>query len=152
MTLLEHLQHDFPHLRFVQEQTFTWTPTQRTIRHAPLQTAADHAQLLHEVAHAVLNHTSYDTDIQLIDMERQAWEYAVHHLAPRYDMAMTMDDAIVQSSLDSYRDWLHRRSTCPTCSAVGIEQSWHTYRCLQCTRVWRVNEARTCRLRRYRAH
>lgn len=140
---------DFSHLSFCKGDTFQWSPHTHTITHPAVTTVSDLAQLLHEIGHAELRHQTYARDIQLIQIEREAWEYAISTLAPRYQVSITPEDEIVQSSLDTYRQWLHDRSTCPTCTAVGLEYDTGAYRCLSCQQQWRVNEARTCSLRRY---
>mgnify|MGYP000847227813 FL=1 len=145
--LADQLGRDFPAFRYQEAPTFSWSPTTHTITY---QAEADAGHLLHELAHAILEHHTYQRDITLIDMERQAWEYAAATLAPRYGISLTMDDDIVQDALDSYRHWLHARSTCPDCSAVGIEIRKQHYRCLHCNSEWRVNDARNCQLRRRR--
>lgn len=150
LTVLDRIRADFPTIRFRQGDAFAWMPEQRTIIHPPLGSDDAVRQLLHELGHAELAHDHYQRDIQLIDMERDAWLYAVQSLAPRYGLELQMTDAIVQQSLDSYRQWLHDRASCPTCHAVGLETARQRYRCLQCNESWRVNEARTCQLRRYK--
>ena len=147
---LAKIKLDFPDIIFKKSDVFSWSPETQTVFYKNLQQKSDFAQLLHEIAHAKLQHESYQRDITLIDMERSAWEYAVDMLAPAYNLPLQMDDDIVQDSLDSYRDWLHSRSICPNCEAVGMEITKHRYRCLQCHSEWRVNEARSCELRRYR--
>lgn len=81
-------------------------------------------------------------------MERDAWQYAKDTLGQTYDQAI-LDDT-VEDALDSYRDWLHARSTCPACQATGIQTKKEEYKCLACRTKWRVNEARICALRRYK--
>lgn len=147
---LTKIKLDFPDITFKKGDVFSWFPKTQTVFYKNLRQKNDFAQLLHEIAHAKLQHESYQRDITLIDMERSAWEYAVDMLAPAYNLPLQMDDDIVQDSLDSYRNWLHSRSICPNCEAVGMEIAKHRYRCLQCHSEWRVNEARSCELRRYR--
>lgn len=105
-------------------------------------------QLLHELSHALLHHKTYERDIELIGLERDAWEYTKTTLADHYTVVIPED--FVQSSLDSYRDWLHARSTCPTCTATGLEITKNAYRCPVCGGEWKVNDARIYGLRRYR--
>jgi len=107
----------------------------------------DTGLLLHELAHALLNHIDYSRDIELLVMERQAWDKA-KELATKYDLEI--EDEFIQSNLDTYRDWLHSRSTCPKCNANGLQIKSSLYHCLACNNKWRVNEARTCALRRYK--
>ncbi len=103
--------------------------------------------MLHELGHALLGHTSYKRDIELIVMEREAWEQA-RSIGNRFGHPVT--DEIIEDALDTYRDWLHRRSLCPNCAMTGIQTDNYTYHCPTCTQSWRVNEARTCQLKRYR--
>lgn len=144
--LLSVLQRDFPHFSFVASDVFSWSPPTQTIFYA---NEHDAPQLLHELAHAELGHAAYARDITLLTMEREAWEYAVSTLAPRYNVPLQFDDDCVQDSLNTYRDWLHARSQCPQCHAVGIETRTRVYSCLLCHAAWTVNEARQCQLRRH---
>lgn len=146
---LATIKHDFPDLHFEKGPVFAWNSESRTIFYKNTLSHQDFVQLLHEIAHAQLNHKTYQRDIQLIDMERAAWEYAVANLAPKYNLKLSMNDAIVQDFLDSYRDWLHQRSLCPECGAVGLQAAAATYQCLNCQTRWRVNQAKSCQLKRY---
>ena len=143
-SLLQKLRQDFPAISFVQGDTFRWSPKNTTVYYA---NTSDAPLLLHEVAHAALAHTDYAYDIELLKMERDAWEYACTILAKNY--AVTISQDVSESSLDSYRDWLHDRSVCPTCQATGAQTAPRRYKCLACDSAWRVNEARARALRRY---
>lgn len=149
IALLTRLKRDFTDLAFVSGDAFAWSPATKTIYYGALDQSGI-VELLHELAHATLGHDEYRSDVGLLEMERQAWEYAVQTLAPRYQVALSMDDDIVQDALDSYRDWLHVRSRCPDCTAVGLQSGSAEYRCLYCHTVWSVNQARSCRLKRYK--
>lgn len=144
-SLANNLQPDFSAFIFKASDEFRWAPQENTIFYD--QTSDDYASLLHELAHAVLQHENYTKDITLIEMERDAWQYAVTTLAPKYKT--TINDNIVQDSLDTYRDWLHARSTCPNCKATGVQTKKSQYKCVLCATQWRVNDARICALRRY---
>lgn len=144
-SLLDRLTADYPELTFQAGDHDRWSPAEQTVYYD--QAAKDSATLLHELSHALLKHIDYDKDIGLIDMERDAWAYAADTLGPKYGVAI--DDDIVQDSLDSYRDWLHARSTCPTCSSTGIQTQSNGYKCVACRATWLVNDARICALRRY---
>jgi hypothetical protein len=144
-SLLPRLQADFSQWKFESGEHFTWSSNQQTIYFVD---SGDPAYLLHEIAHALLGHSSYDRDIDLIKLERDAWDTAVHKLAPKYDIEI--DSSLVQDNIDTYRDWLHARSLCPNCSSVGYQTKQSVYSCPVCSRTWRVNEARTCELRRYK--
>ncbi len=130
-----------------QSDNFYWDPAANTVFYNPNAQNAS-LFLLHELGHALLGHGAYNTDIELIGMERAAWERA-KQLCHQYGIAAQSD--IVQDSLDTYRDWLHARSLCPHCGATGVQAGAQSYQCFNCNTTWRVNEARTCALRRYKA-
>lgn len=146
-SLAAKLQLDFPDIRFESSDDFYWSPSTSTI-HAPVITdKKDTLTLLHEVAHALLGHHHFKRDIDLIRIEREAWDYVRDTLAPRYAIPAREDD--IEDMLDTYREWLHARSTCPQCSLTGIQTDTSLYRCLGCGSDWRVNDARRCGLKRY---
>lgn len=143
-SVLKSLKANYPQFSFKLGDAFLWSSSDNTIYYTKSDDQA--IFLLHELAHALLGHSSYNRDIELITMERQAWDYTIK-LAPQYGVAISND--VVQLTLDSYRDWIHDRSTCPKCKATGIQIDKYTYSCPACDQQWRVNEARTCALRRY---
>jgi hypothetical protein len=145
-SLIASLKRDFPTYPFLPGEEFLWSPEKQAIFYIP--NSNDQASLLHELAHAVLNHVAYTRDIELLELERAAWQYAADHLATPY--SVTIPPEQVEDSLDTYRDWLHARSTCPTCKATGLQTKKNEYRCIACGDKWRVNDARFCALRRYR--
>ena len=132
-------------LVFLKGEFFSWDHTTHTITFNPSDPLAN-AYLLHEFGHALLGHTDYSHDIELLQIERAAWDKAVK-IAKEYEVSLDSDT--VEDSLDTYRDWLHDRSLCPKCSATGIQIGALVYRCVACNASWRVNEARNCALRRY---
>ncbi|HEV7952287.1 MAG TPA: ImmA/IrrE family metallo-endopeptidase [Candidatus Saccharimonadales bacterium] len=145
ISLANKLQSDFTAYTFKASDEFRWSPQENIIFYD--QNSDDIASLLHELAHAALGHASFTKDITLIEMERDAWQYAITKLAPAY--ALTINDETVQDSLDTYRDWLHARSTCPHCKATGVQTKKNIYKCILCATKWRVNDARICALRRH---
>jgi|SRR6266542_3048623 len=142
-SLASLLQEHYPEFHFQPGETFRWSPDSQTIFYE----GNDLSALLHELAHAILGHQHYLKDMELIEMERDAWEHAKSKLSPRY--SITIEDEIIEAALDSYRDWLHARSSCTTCGSTGIQTTANIYRCIACKTSWRVNEARICALRRY---
>jgi hypothetical protein len=146
-SLLERVTGDFSDLTFVSGEHFEWQPDSHTIVYDVDDPYFD-AHLLHEVSHATLKHASYDRDIDLIAMERDAWQLAKIEMADRYNVRVPA--SILHHDMDTYREWLHARSTCPHCESNGLQIKKREYRCVTCLKIWRVNEARTCQLRRYR--
>jgi hypothetical protein len=145
--LLETLAQAYPAVTLQASDHFEWQPAAATIMY-DLDDPLFAPRLLHEFGHATLKHSKYDRDIGLIAMERDAWQIARVELAPKLSVDIPGD--IIHHDMDTYRDWLHARSTCPHCQSSGLQVSKHQYKCVTCLKTWRVNEARTCRLRRYR--
>lgn len=145
-SLLVNVIDRFPEVQFVEAEDFSWSPDKQTVFYVATEENAD-ALLLHELGHSLLGHHDYQRDIQLIGMETDAWEKATT-LAKEF--SVSIKDDTIQDHLDTYRDWLHERSRCPECEATGHQVGRLQYRCLACMSEWRVNEARTCQLRRYR--
>lgn len=140
---------DCPEIIFASGDDFYWESTVNTIHHPPISTKEQLYLLLHEIGHANLGHSNYSSGAELLRMERDAWNYATNQLAAKYELDIDALSELAEVALDSYRDWLHRRSTCPECGAVGAEGSKDTFNCLVCHQSWRANEARSCQLRRY---
>lgn len=145
-SMINSLSKDHPQFTFVSADEFWWSAKEKAVHYSP---SVEHATefTLHELSHALLDHQGYRVDIDLIKLERDAWDYAKNTLAPRYDLVI--DEDIIQDNLDTYREWLHSRSKCPDCSSTGLQSTPNSYRCLACGHAWRVNEARLCALRRY---
>lgn len=132
-------------LTFRSSSHFHWHYPSRTVYYDPHDAQAS-AYLLHEYGHALLGHRGYAHDVQLVAMERAAWSTGCRVGA---GWQLTVDDDLIESSLDTYRDWLHARSRCPHCNATGLQRSDGTYTCLACFTHWHANSATTCQLRRY---
>lgn len=144
-SLIHKLKTLHPDISFVRGDSFFWAPESRTITYAPDEAHASQLTL-HELSHALLGHTIYKRDVELLAMETAAWERA-KALADIHSVRYSED--VTQDHLDTYRDWLHARSTCPHCTANGYQTATSHYECPACTHTWRVNEARLCALRRY---
>lgn len=147
--LIVELRARFPHLRFTAGDQFYWSPETGEIFYET-GNDAQHAvwSLLHETGHALSGHHSYKADFELLHMEMDAWERA---RSLSQELGLTMDEEHIQNSLDTYRDWLYKRSICPTCGTKSLQQgdSDH-YRCFNCHTVWKVSANRFCRAYRRR--
>jgi hypothetical protein len=139
----------FPELRFTPGKQFYWSPETGEISYE----AKGHDKkaiwsLLHETGHALLDHRSYQADVELLKLEVAAWERARELAA---DLGLTINDDHIQNSLDTYRDWLHKRSICPSCGTKCLQQGdFVHYRCFNCHTVWKVSANRFCRAYRRR--
>jgi hypothetical protein len=147
--LLEDLSALLPEVTYEPGDAFRWSPREQQIIYRLTQhpTEFDTWALLHEVGHAQLNHKTYNSDLELLLLEVAAWEKAVETGA---DLGILIDPDHMQDCLDTYRDWLHQRSTCPVCLASCLQISNVTYRCHNCTTEWRVSTSRFCRAYRRR--
>lgn len=144
---LKTLRAHFPEITFKKSDAFCWSPVHATVYTGSLENESDLVTLLHETGHALAGHTTYPHDIELLKLEREAWEIARTRIAPLFDIKVK--DETIEEALDSYREWLHARSICPACDSTGVQQDESRYRCLACATIWKVNDARTCQLRRY---
>ena len=143
-SLTKQLAQKFPEFRFKPGDQYMWSPSTQTVFFHSDE--PDPAQLLHELAHGILGHDDYRKDIALLTMERDAWEEA-KKIGETFDVPIS--DEAIEDYLDTYREWLHARSTCPNCAATGVQVKQAHYRCVACSHEWRVNDARVCELRRY---
>lgn len=140
--LILKLKQDYPTLTFTKGSLLCWSPIKQQIFYDPTANDKGVYGVLHEIGHARLNHTSYETDADLVKKEILAWEEA-YTIAKEYDVLL--DDEHVQDCLDTYRDWLHKRSTCPTCSSKGIQTGHERYTCINCQHQWQVSHSQLCR-------
>ncbi|MCL2038055.1 hypothetical protein FWG95_03575 [Candidatus Saccharibacteria bacterium] len=139
--LVIRLQRDFPEFRFEKSEIAHWSPSTVTVFYGDKE-----AELLHELGHALLDHNDFAADIELLHIERDAWEKA-RQLAPKYEVEI--DDDTVETALDGYRDWLHARSLCPHCRQTGLQDNQTLdYYCVNCNARWQANDARVCGLKR----
>jgi hypothetical protein len=149
---MEHIAHKvraaYPQFTFIAGTTAYWSPRDRTIHYA-VDGTHSLAGLLHELAHGILQHTTYHTDLELLHKEITAWELA-QSLAKTYDTHI--DAEHIQDCLDTYRDWLHKRSTCPVCHMNGLQADIQAYNCLNCGHTWHVSSSRFCRPYRRSTH
>lgn len=142
--LLTKLRVDLPNVSFEPGDTFSWSPehSRITYRTDSRKKPQNSWALLHEAAHALLGHSSYRRDAELLLLEVAAWKCA-KELA--HKSGATISEDHIQDCLDTYRDWLHQRSTCPRCSTVSFQISARKYRCHNCLATWMVSKARFCR-------
>ncbi len=144
-SLLLELNTKFPQITFEPSERFAWSPDKQTVFYD--ETDDNALELfLHELSHGLLGHHDYQKDIELLAMETAAWEKAFS-LAKEFNTKI--DEDVSRKHLDTYRDWMHARSTCPDCEATGYQTKKDTYTCVACGGSWRVNEARLCGLKRY---
>jgi ribosomal protein RSM22 (predicted rRNA methylase) len=145
--LLSRLRHDHPDIVFCPGEVFMWSPRESTVYYptADKMNTKFCYSLLHEAGHALLKHDKFSSDINLVQIERAAWDKAVE-LAGKYEL--DIPDAHIELCIGTYRDWLHARAMCPNCHQCGLQTSKRAYKCIFCQREWQVNESRLCRVTR----
>lgn len=149
--LIAKLLARYPDLKFVPAQQFVWSPETGEILYSTSAAERPEAawSLLHETGHALLGHKSYKADFELIRLEAEAWQKA-QELGR--DFAIEIDQDHIQDCLDTYRDWLYKRSICPVCTTKCLQQDdFVHYKCFNCHAVWRVSASRFCRAYRSKA-
>ena len=141
---LKQLSLAYPGLTFKPAAQFCWSPKTNEICYKTDGFGPTAVwSLLHETGHALLQHTTYQADFQLIKLEVAAWEKAK---LLGHNLGVIIDDDHIQDCLDTYRDWLYKRSICPSCRTKCLQQNdFSHYRCFNCHTVWRVTPSRFCR-------
>ncbi len=144
---IRQLKHDFPQFKFLPGQKDFWSAHTNTITYAQkIEDKNFSWSILHELAHALLGHITYGSDFELIKMESLAWQKAAE-LGQKYNIKISDDH--IQDCMDTYREWLHRRSACPVCGSRSPQLDAQNYKCLNCSTEWSVtqNLARPYRLK-----
>lgn len=134
--LIDKLREDFPGVRF--EEAEVWRSGDRVVGFVAGDENGE-LLLLHELAHIVLRHESYTRDVELVRMEMEAWEEVKSTLAPRYGVEFKAE--LAESQLDTYREWLDKRSRCPKCNYTGWQVNSAKYQCPLCRDEWRVGNS-----------
>ncbi len=141
------LEVEYPDVHFQPGVSFKWSAKNKTLYYCSVLDGSS-SLLLHELSHALLGHDDFKLDVDLVRKERLAWQYAQETLAPRYSVVISDDQ--IEDAMDTYRNWLHKRSLCPDCQTSGLQTKTGIYKCLACRCQWRANDARQRSLRRYR--
>lgn len=140
---ISRLRHDYPNFKFLPGKQEHWSPRSNTITYKSTeQTAQLRYGVLHELAHALLEHKTYHSDFELLKLESQAWELAAKI---GHEYGVDISDDHIQNCLDTYRDWLHRRSTCPSCGMHVLQKDADNYHCFNCQTTWKVSSGRFVR-------
>lgn len=144
MNFVNRLISEHPDIKFIISARFQWSPEDKVIYYNPTSPKPEWS-LLHELGHVRGGHVSYRSDIGLLKMEVEAWQKA-RELARNYGIQISENH--IEKCLDSYRDWLYKRSSCPACSQAGLEKITGQYQCINCSESWQVTPERFCRVYR----
>lgn len=140
--LVSKIRQDHPKLVFSSGHSHCWSPEQGEISYSGKEEPYGIESLLHELGHARLAHHSYRSDLELLQKEVDAWAEATQ-MAQVYQVALDQDH--IQDCLDTYRDWVHKRSACPRCNNTGLQDDKGAYICVNCEYSWDVTSSRFCR-------
>jgi hypothetical protein len=141
--ILTQLIKQNPSIKYKQGSDFKWSHKTQTIFYINKNDKTSIWALIHETAHAQLNHHSYKTDQQLLNLELQAWQQA-QKIANTLDTNINQD--YIEDCLDTYRDWLHKRSTCPNCDVTSTQNKLGIYKCFNCLCSWKVPASPQCKI------
>ncbi len=142
--IITKITSEFPNLNYKVGSQFCWSPETNEIFYKK-DAMGNRAvwSLLHETGHALLKHKTYKSDFELLRLEIEAWEKA-RYLSSK--LKIVIDEEHIQDCLDTYRDWLYKRSICPTCTTKCLQQGdFVHYRCFNCHTKWRVTSSLFCR-------
>lgn len=140
-----------PYVDFLPANSFYWSPKNASVYYVPdlLKKPEGNWALIHETAHALLGHSRYESDYELLILEMETWEKS-KQIGIKIHNKITEDH--IQNCMDTYRNWLYSRSTCPNCSQNGLQISNLHYECVNCLKEWRVSKSRFCRSYRMFMH
>jgi len=147
--LIKTIISDHQNFTFNGGDAFVWSPTNQSIGfdESSIGNMQGIWSLLHEVGHASLDHKKYSDDLELLMMEVAAWKEA-SIIAEKY--GIKIESAYIEGSLDSYREWLHKRSRCIDCGTHSMQLNSTTYQCHNCQTRWKVPVSRMCHIRKKR--
>lgn len=127
LAFLNTLKSAYPNLIFKPDQKFLFRPP-RTIHYLE-DNDNFRLLLLHELAHALLGHFSYQTSLERLKLERDAWE-RTRALCQTYHVPFSEEFA--ETELNTYRDWHHQKTLCKTCGSSCLELNAKSLYCPFC--------------------
>ena len=130
INFFERVSKDYPKLQIRIGRKFAFR-TPRTVVVGPYEPSF-RLLFLHEVGHAISGYNDYKTDVERLKIEVIAWSEA-RKLAKSYGIGV--DEELIQSELDTYRDWLHQKSRCPKCGLTRFQTSDSIYHCPLCDQI-----------------
>ncbi|MBQ6460825.1 hypothetical protein IJJ36_00090 [Candidatus Saccharibacteria bacterium] len=126
-TFLAKIRSDYPEFSFREGKRFSFRPPKTIIMRSNEENGE--LLLLHELGHALSGHKTFDTGARRLKMEREAWE-KVREIAPKYGVGF--DDSLVEVELDTYRDWLDKKTRCKKCGLTCYQTPDGVNHCPRC--------------------
>ena len=125
-TFLAKIKSDFPSLKFTPGKRFLFRPPRTVVYEAD---SPDKLLFLHELGHALIGLYDFKTEVGRLKIEVLAWKKA-RELASSY--GVLIDEDLIESELDSYRDFLHQKSRCPKCGLTRFQTPDGAFYCPRC--------------------
>lgn len=145
-SFIKTLKISYPFIKFEESENYYWSPDKKIIFYKNNEDENNQESkwaILHELGHALLGHLNYGGDYSLLRKEAEAWEEA-KKLANQFNIKIKENH--IQDCLDTYRDWIYKRSICPKCSTKCLQKNDFThYVCHNCHKQWKVTSSRFCR-------
>ena len=132
LAFVKKLVQDYPQFRFrFNSKRFSYRNS--TIFIGPPQPFFA-LQTLHELGHALCHHKDYTTSVSRLKIECEAWERAktAYLELPDHLKTFPWDEEYIEDSLDTYRAWLHTKSTCKNCGLTCYQTEDGVYHCPRC--------------------
>lgn len=127
---LARVKADFSEVRFVLGCRFSFRPPRTVVfSNSDGTNGTRELLLLHELGHFLTGRFDFRTEVERLKIEVMAWEKA-RELAPLY--GVFVDEDLIESELDSYRDYLHQKSRCPDCGLTRFQTPDAIWHCPQC--------------------
>ncbi|MBR3320251.1 hypothetical protein IKG20_03035 [Candidatus Saccharibacteria bacterium] len=131
-SFLESIKTAYPKFSFLPGRKFLFRPP-KTIYY--LESNENFRfLLLHELSHAVLGHFTFEKSLERLQLERDAWE-KTRELCKTYDVPF--DESLAEEELDTYRDWVHKKTLCKTCGLTCLEVSPESLYCPFCQKFYK---------------
>ncbi|OGL31030.1 hypothetical protein A3F37_04485 [Candidatus Saccharibacteria bacterium RIFCSPHIGHO2_12_FULL_41_12] len=140
--LLEKLIAIYPNIKFSSANSFSWNYNKKCVSYNKNSEFAV-ADLLHEIGHAQCDHEGYTSDLSLLSKEIEAWSIA-EDIGKRLNISIPKN--YIDKCINSYRNWVYKRSLCPKCLQNGIEKFEREYVCTNCYERWQVSSAQESRV------
>lgn len=121
---------DHPNFSYQIGKKFAFRPEKTIILGPPQLNFA--LQTLHELGHALSKHKDYNTHIERLKIESEAWERAKALYSTYQNPPIKWLDEYVEDSLDTYRCWLHAKSLCKKCGLTRYQSPDGVYHCPRC--------------------
>jgi len=131
---IDELKSLYPQFKFISSIRFKYRPPKSIYVVYGEDNFA--LQTLHELGHALCKHENYQTLVERLKIESEAWERAkqVVSLHPEWlkKYQIKYDSDFAESQLDTYRDWLHAKTLCPNCGLTRYQTPNGRFHCPHC--------------------